>query len=73
MSGHGALLCRGCAGHLYSVRTRDPAGGEAAWLWEVDHETPVPCPLDGLLPLTGTAAGVYDLPGAERVLGPPPR
>ncbi|WP_159017047.1 hypothetical protein [Streptomyces sp. NRRL S-575] len=49
----------------------DHAGGNTVGQWEVDHEMPVPCPLAGLLPLTGTAASVHDLPGAEEVLGPP--
>ncbi|WP_374772339.1 hypothetical protein OG756_03580 [Streptomyces sp. NBC_01310] len=71
MTGHRPLLCRGCSGHLYAVCTVDHAGGNVVGQWEVDHETtPVPCPLAGLLPLTGTAASVHDLPGAEEVLGP---
>ncbi|MGW7456117.1 hypothetical protein [Streptomyces sp. NPDC054787] len=72
MSAHRALLCRGCAGNLYAVCTmgRGP-GGEAVGEWEVDHEIPVPCPLSGLLPLTGKAASVHELPGAREVLGPP--
>lgn len=71
MTGHGPLRCRGCAGNLYAVCTTDRAGGKAVGQWEVDHEMPVSCPLAGLLPLTGTAASVHDLPGAEEVLGPP--
>ncbi|MFF4448356.1 hypothetical protein [Streptomyces sp. NPDC001502] len=75
VTGHRPLLCRGCAGNLYAVCTVDhsggKAGGNAVGQWEVDHEMPVPCPLSGLLPLTGTAASVHDLPGAEEVLGPP--
>ncbi|GGS12187.1 hypothetical protein Snoj_37050 [Streptomyces nojiriensis] len=75
VTGHRPLLCRGCAGNLYAVCTMDHAGGKAGrdpvGQWEVDHETPVPCPLSALLPLTGTAASVHDLPGAEEVLGPP--
>lgn len=83
VTGHRPLLCRGCAGNLYAVCTMDHAGGNAGGKsggksggnavgqWEVDHEMPVPCPLSGLLPLTGTAASVHDLPGAEEVLGPP--
>ncbi|MFF4391292.1 hypothetical protein OG365_35255 [Streptomyces sp. NBC_00853] len=83
VTGHRPLLCRGCAGNLYAVCTMDHAGGKAGTKaggksagnpvgqWEVDHEMPVPCPLSGLLPLTGTAASVHDLPGAEEVLGPP--
>ncbi|MET9323481.1 hypothetical protein ABZX75_25315 [Streptomyces sp. NPDC003038] len=70
MSGHRPLVCRGCSSHLYAVCTRDHAGRNRAGQWEVDHETPVLCPLEGLLPLTGTAADVHDLPGAEEVLGP---
>ncbi|MFG2483763.1 MULTISPECIES: hypothetical protein [Streptomyces] len=71
VTGHRPLLCRGCAGNLYAVCTMDQAGGNRVGQWEVDHEMPVPCPLSGLLPLTGTAASVHDLPGAEEVLGPP--
>ncbi|MFD3807675.1 hypothetical protein ACFWSF_23055 [Streptomyces sp. NPDC058611] len=71
MSGHQTLLCRGCSGHLYAVCTTDRAGGNAAGQWEVDHETSVVCPLEGLLPLTGTASAVHDLPGADEVLWPP--
>ncbi|WP_406117151.1 hypothetical protein OG572_36115 [Streptomyces virginiae] len=71
MTGHRPLLCRGCAGNLYAVCTMDHAGGNRVGQWEVDHEMPVPCPLSGLLPLTGTASSVHDLPGAEEVLGPP--
>ncbi|GHI83565.1 hypothetical protein ACWGF3_13175 [Streptomyces xanthophaeus] len=72
MTGHWPLICRGCSGHLYAVRTTDHAGGNAAGQWEVDHEVPaLMCPLEGLLPLTGTAVSVHDLPGAREVLGPP--
>ncbi|MFA7764086.1 hypothetical protein [Streptomyces sp. NRRL S-448] len=71
MTGHRPLLCRGCAGNLYAVCTMDHAGGNTVGQWEVDHEMPVPCPLSSMLPLTGTAASVHDLPGAEEVLGPP--
>lgn len=76
MTGHEALLCRGCAGRLYTVCTTDTGGGRrsrgaALGEWEVDHEMPVLCPLSGLLPLTGTASAVHDLPGAHEVLGPP--
>ncbi|MFD5619512.1 hypothetical protein [Streptomyces yangpuensis] len=70
MSGHQALLCRGCAGHLYAVCTTDHTGGNKVGQWEVDHEMPVSCPLAGLLPLTGRGVSVHDLPGAEEVLGP---
>lgn len=73
MTGHQLLFCRGCAGQLYAVCTTDRAGrggrgtvGE----WEVDHEMPVVCPLSSLLPLTGKAASVHELPGAQEVLGP---
>lgn len=76
MTGHDALLCRGCAGRLYAVCTTDAGPGRksrgaAVGDWEVDHEMPVLCPLSGLLPLTGTASAVHDLPGAREVLGPP--
>ncbi|MFD8952995.1 hypothetical protein [Streptomyces xanthophaeus] len=72
VTGHWPLICRGCSGHLYAVRTTDHAGGNAAGQWEVDHEVPaLMCPLEGLLPLTGTAVSVHDLPGAREVLGPP--
>ncbi|MEU9164001.1 hypothetical protein AB0D29_27485 [Streptomyces sp. NPDC048424] len=70
MTGHGPLLCRGCAGRLYAVCITDHSGGNTAGQWEVDHEMPGECPLAGLLPLTGTAVDVHDLPGAEEVLGP---
>lgn len=74
MSGRQPLFCRGCAGQLYAVCTTDRGGrggaGNTVGEWEVDHEMPVLCPLSGLLPLTGTAASVHELPGAEEVLGP---
>ncbi|MFB6614273.1 hypothetical protein ACIGFK_20630 [Streptomyces sp. NPDC085524] len=73
MSGHQLLFCRGCAGQLYAVCTTDRAnrgGRGAVGDWEVDHEMPVACPLSSLLPLTGTAASVHELPGAQEVLGP---
>ncbi|MFJ4776819.1 hypothetical protein [Streptomyces sp. NPDC088762] len=73
MTGREALLCRGCAGRLYAVCTTDRGGrGSTVGEWEVDHEMPAPCPLSGLLPLTGRAASVYDLPGAQEVIGRPP-
>ncbi|MFG2983591.1 hypothetical protein ACGFYQ_20475 [Streptomyces sp. NPDC048258] len=73
VTGPEALLCRGCAGRLYAVCTTDgrKGRGSAVGEWEVDHEMPGLCPLSGLLPLTGTAAAVHDLPGAREVLGPP--
>ncbi|OKK17361.1 hypothetical protein AMK16_21145 [Streptomyces sp. CB00455] len=72
MTGHDALLCRGCAGRLYAVCTTAARDGSAAATreWEVDHEVPSRCPLSGLLPLTGSAADVHDLPHAQQVLGP---
>uniref|UniRef100_A0AAU2JJI7 CENP-V/GFA domain-containing protein n=1 Tax=Streptomyces sp. NBC_00049 TaxID=2903617 RepID=A0AAU2JJI7_9ACTN len=80
MTGHGALFCQGCSGQLYAVCTTDRPpdrgngsgrGGKTTGEWEVDHEMPVLCPLSALLPLTGKAASVHDLPGAQEVLGPP--
>ncbi|MGW0749744.1 hypothetical protein [Streptomyces sp. NPDC002587] len=73
VTGREALLCRGCAGRLYAVCTTDgrKGRGRAVGEWEVDHEMAGPCPFSGLLPLTGRAAAVHDLPGALEVLGPP--
>lgn len=73
MSAGESLLCRGCAGRLYAVCTTDRGGRGRAVVgeWEVDHEMPVSCPLAALLPLTGRAAAVYDLPGAREVIALP--
>ncbi|MFJ6478979.1 MULTISPECIES: hypothetical protein [unclassified Streptomyces] len=68
---HAGRNAGGKAAGKAAGNTGGKSSGNAVGQWEVDHEMPVLCPLSGLLPLTGTAACVHDLPGAEEVLGPP--
>ncbi|MER5883348.1 hypothetical protein ABT160_05930 [Streptomyces sp. NPDC001941] len=63
--------CRGCGQPLYATHTHQEDSPVRDW--EIDHQhPPSACPLERLLPLTGSADQAVHLPQAPHLLLPLP-